>query len=441
MLRRLLLPDEKSVGVYDPHLRLQGDYCSRLISLKELPKSGYYFNLSGKAPNGEECSLFIGGAQSYGLRWYHINNNDGTFRWMYPVDQQTPAFLDLYNSGTIKAKAFRMLTKMAWTFGKKSVLVHGVLVICETLVKRLEEKCGLSKNESMTIFTGTRGSTRKAVIEISNGKAILGFCKVPISKSANDNIQNETEMLHQLKKYDFTSMSIPSVTTRVNGHTQLSNVKPSVIISAEKINAIHLRAVAELYSFNHGECSVQDSTAWKVITDHMEFLKHDLMFTNNLPQEKTKKIVRLLRKLYNSIPVNEKIAVSISHGDFTPWNMYCDEQRLFVYDWEMAKSGMPMLFDLFHFTFQSTILSRRKTYREVEEANRGWQQHWQAKRIIQKYSVNTDLHYRLYLLFTVSYYIRQYLGEKELLMQSRWMMDAWLQALEETTPVTDKSLR
>ena len=441
MLRRLLLPDEKSIGVYDPHSRLEGDYCSRLISLKETPATGFYFDLSGTSPNGDECTIFVGSPIADCSHWYHINNNDGTFRWLYPSDQSSPAFLGLYNSSSMKARAFRMLTRMAWSVGQKNMLVHGTLVIDEALVQKLAEKCGLESREKMTLFTGTRGATRKVVIEINNGKVIRGFIKIPVSAAACENIKNENDMLHSLKQYDFTTMSIPTVSPKVNGHARLSNVKPAIIIAADKINTIHLRAISELYSFNHAEERIQDSTAWQVITGHMEFLKHDLMFTNNLPEAKTKKIVRMLRKLYNSIPTIDKIPVSISHGDFTPWNMYCDEQRLFVYDWEMARSGMPMLFDLFHFTFQSTILSRRKSFREVEEGNRSWLANAHAVKLINKYAINTELHYRLYLLFTISYYIRQYLGEKELLMQSNWMLDAWSAALESRVAVANNSLR
>ncbi len=437
MLRRLLLPDEKSIGVYDPHTRLQGDYCSRLISLKETPATGYYFDLSGFSPNGEECTLYVGSPNAGASSWYHINNPDGTFRWMYPAEQASPSFLGLYNATSIKARAFRMFTRLAWIVGQKKMLVQGAIQIDVALINKLATNCGLESREAMTIFTGTRGATRKVVIEINNGKIIRGFIKIPVSPAASQNIENENAMLHSLKKYDFTTMSVPTISKKVNGHARLSNVKPAIVIPADKINAIHLRAITELYSFNHNEQAIQDTTAWQVITGHMEFLKHDLMFTNNLPEVKTKKIVRMLRKLYNGIPVTEKIPVSISHGDFTPWNMYCDEQRLFVYDWEMASSGMPMLFDLYHFTFQSTILSRRKNYRDVEQSNRQWLTHSATEKLIGKYKINTELHYRLYLLFTISYYIRQYLGEKELLMQCNWMLDAWTQALESRVAVTN----
>ena len=54
-----------------------------------------------------------------------------------------------------------------------------------------------------------------------------------------------------------------------------------------------------------------------------------------------------------------------------------------------------------------------------------------AQKLIQKYHVNLAMHQQLYLLFTASHYLRQYLGEKELLMQSHWMIDAWTAAIRD----------
>jgi hypothetical protein len=54
-----------------------------------------------------------------------------------------------------------------------------------------------------------------------------------------------------------------------------------------------------------------------------------------------------------------------------------------------------------------------------------------AEQMISKYGINLELHHRLYLLFTVSHYLRQYLGERELLMQSHWMVDAWTAAIRD----------
>ena len=142
-------------------------------------------------------------------------------------------------------------------------------------------------------------------------------------------------------------------------------------------------------------------------------------------------LVKGLKQLYSTISLGEAIPVSVSHGDFTPWNMYCDDQRLYVYDWEMARNGIPMLFDLFHFSYQSVILQQQKSYKEVKININEWLKQPIVMHMIQKYRINVQLHHALYLLFNVSFYLRQYLNEKEPLMQSDWMMDAWMLAIED----------
>ena len=133
------------------------------------------------------------------------------------------------------------------------------------------------------------------------------------------------------------------------------------------------------------------------------------------------------------MPVEAEVPVSISHGDFTPWNMYMDSNRLYVYDWELAKNGIPMLFDLFHFVFQSQVLLHRKDFTDVKENIKQVLNTASAQSIIHKYDINTNLHYKLYLLFNISYYMRIYMSERELLTQSHWMIDAWLDALQDIT--------
>jgi hypothetical protein len=115
--------------------------------------------------------------------------------------------------------------------------------------------------------------------------------------------------------------------------------------------------------------------------------------------------------------------------------MYSDEQRLYVYDWELAQNGIPMFFDLYHFTFQTTILQHRKEFIGVKDAMLKWSSQPLIQQIILKYRINSNTNYKLYLLFTVSHYLRQYILEKELLMQSEWMVNAWILALEDVTEI------
>jgi hypothetical protein len=162
----------------------------------------------------------------------------------------------------------------------------------------------------------------------------------------------------------------------------------------------------------------------------MEWMQREHSFSNGLDEIKTRRILHLLKKLYNSI-TDEVITVSVSHGDFTPWNMYSDAHRLYVYDWELSSNGIPMLFDLYHFIIQSQVLIYRKSYSEVRKQINAIFRTPEVQRICGRYKLNASLHYRLYLLFTVSYYVRIYIGEKELLNQSHWLINLWLEALED----------
>lgn len=52
------------------------------------------------------------------------------------------------------------------------------------------------------------------------------------------------------------------------------------------------------------------------------------------------------------------------HGDWVYWNMACQADRLWVWDWEHASSGAPVGFDAMHFTFQREFVRRRRSFAE-----------------------------------------------------------------------------
>lgn len=361
----------------------------------------------------------------------YINNPDGTIRWFYPSSGLQAGHLALYNSGTLKSRLYKAVTKLAWKFGQSSRLASGTFKVQQKLFETVKKNCGMAPHEAVAFFTGTRGATRKMVIEIHDEYQTTGFIKMPLTPQAELLIDNEYKMVNSLNKYDFTTLSLPKSSKRINGHARLSNIKPAVTIPADRITAIHVRALAELYAISHDRITTNKTAAWDTIESNIYFLCEELVFINDLNKQKTRELIRLMKEVYNSIAATEPVAVSISHGDFTPWNMYCDEQRLYVYDWEMAKNGIPMLFDLFHFTYQSVILQHRKNYTEVKETINSWKKQPLVQQLVHKYQINLLQHQSLYLLFTVSHYLRQYLSEKELLMQSHWMVDAWTEALQD----------
>ena len=241
-------------------------------------------------------------------------------------------------------------------------------------------------------------------------------------------------MLTTLNKYDFTSLSLPHVSAgKVKGTAKLSNVKPGINIPATRITEIHLKALTELYATHQEQKIILETAAWQTIENNLQWMDSERPLMNDMDEFKTRRIIHLLGKLSSLLPVEAEVPVSVSHGDFTPWNMYMDSNRLYVYDWELAKNGIPMLFDLFHFVFQSQVLLHRKDFTDIKESIKQILLVPLAQSIIHKYDINANLHYKLYLLFNISYYMRIYMSERELLTQSHWMIDAWLDALQDIT--------
>ncbi len=57
------------------------------------------------------------------------------------------------------------------------------------------------------------------------------------------------------------------------------------------------------------------------------------------------------------------------HGDWTPWNMTRADGRLFVWDWERARDGVPVGADLMHFDFDVRVkIDGRTPERAIRES-------------------------------------------------------------------------
>lgn len=427
LLRDLFAPGLELILI-DPFGRIMdADVDSEKLIFPDENKVNFVVDLTNPV-----FSCFLSNAQDGTTVAYDfINNADGTIRWFYQANSKNATHLSLYNSNSLKSKIYVSVSRIAWMLGQGNLFASGRFEMQQLLVDEVKAKYGILKNEKCSFFTGTRGATRKIVVDVQGEDGTHEFIKIPLTETAQKLVKNEIDMVKSLNKFDFTTLSLPKISKHINGHARLSNVKPAYTIPADKIAAIHATAVGELCALSHERKSITDTESWEVTSTNIHCLFNELVYRNNLDQQKIQTLVKGLKQLYSTISLGESIPVSVSHGDFTPWNMYSDEQRLYVYDWEMAKNGIPMLFDLFHFSYQSVILQQQKSYNEVRDNINVWLKQPIVMHMIQKYKINVQLHHALYLLFNVSFYLRQYLNEKEPLMQSEWMMDAWTLAIDD----------
>ena len=55
------------------------------------------------------------------------------------------------------------------------------------------------------------------------------------------------------------------------------------------------------------------------------------------------------------------------HADFTPWNMFEEKGKLFVFDWEYAQMTYPPMLDRYHFFTQTAIFEKHWQEDEIME--------------------------------------------------------------------------
>lgn len=111
------------------------------------------------------------------------------------------------------------------------------------------------------------------------------------------------------------------------------------------------------------------------ITPDFVFLKTEYVngkrpVTIRLTPEVMTICIRLLQyRLTPQLTNPEGLRISLSHGDFCPWNLLEHENKLRLIDWEMA-DDRPLGYDLFTYIFQTAFLFSDKETEAILKENR-----------------------------------------------------------------------
>ena len=357
-----------------------------------------------------------------------INNTDGTIRWIYNQQYERPIFLNLYNNSDWKGELFRTIFKTGFKLGLKNWLKSGSLwITAKALFLNANNK------GQYAIFTGTVGENRKAVISFEQGQKATKFLKMPLTQSAKKLVNNEWDYLQQLQKLKLRKMVSPKP-KKIGDNLMVTNVRPEINIGNKDLKGLHLSALYELYEHTLAPSLLKDSAVWVNIQQDLASLKNTKI-VNDLPKEKVNRIYHLLRQLSNQLDSNDFIPTAIAHGDLTPWNSYLTDKAIHVYDWELAER-LPLFYDAFHYIFQSSILVKRLPFTAIERQIKVFAKIPIVEKMIEEFEVNYEQAYQFYLLRNITYYLRRYVSQSNLHVQAHWLIDNWLEALEEVTYIT-----
>jgi len=360
--------------------------------------------------------LFLRGGMK--LDFLCINNPDGSIRWMWPDHVKKPLFLKFYNASSIRSKIFVAIIKSIF-FLRIQKLICKKRTAC--FAPSLNSNALFPIHSDWAVFTGTPGPNRKAVFYFSYNNE-SNFLKVACSSNARALSYNESFAIDILEKEKIERFTFPKASQKGLDVLQLEDISNGGRRSTE-FNMIHMDALRSLVNISSSISALKDIPAWQ---EALETLEHSgLNQDARIPRGLVQKLKSLVATMDDSI----MIETSVSHGDFTPWNMYEKNGKLNIYDWELSRERMPIGFDAFHFIIQQGILSERKNWTGIHDEIRSKisPKDFSILSYFSKQDVN--LYLKLYLILNTITYLDIYSQQEKWHVQISWLLNAWNEAL------------
>jgi len=366
------------------------------------------------------------------LSYSYITNPDQTIRWIYPSKLKVPTFLNFYNSSSIRAKIFIIAIKILFALKLSNLIRSDEVFLSVNEGSLLQKILDKYPGYNHSIFTGTVGKNRKIIVELNNGYKSLVFVKVAISNTSEDLIQNEFHVLSKLKRENLTSIYVPTVLAYSEKELlEISNIKPKRYNQPSKLIDVQIVALTQINSINHKHVQWKDMQEKFEIESLIENLKVKVIAGNGLDGQRIDPFIEKLSLLRKTINNEESLSCGLAHGDLTPWNMYINHEKLYIYDWELSKETFPVIFDLFHYIFQSEVMINRSDYMHVKKEIERVLGLISTKQLIKKLDVDINVNFIFYLIYISSYYIDIYSEQKELHTQAFWLFEVWDDAVSD----------
>lgn len=208
---------------------------------------------------------------------------------------------------------------------------------------------------SYAYFTGTDSPHRKLAVQVMDSMGnIKGYAKVSRNPNVKNLIQHEAATLNYLQTLHLQTANIPNVVfSGVISDAQVlltDTLKTPKTKSVTQLQKLHLDFLQELAEKT--TTSIQSNSDWLVseLRRHFMSLESRLTLEWRVRLEKTIQLIAI-QKADLGQPV-------MAHADFTPWNTFVTDGKLYVFDWEYANKKCIAGYDMIHFQLSLPALQQ-----------------------------------------------------------------------------------
>ncbi|MDO4163936.1 MAG: phosphotransferase [Bacteroides sp.] len=347
------------------------------------------------------------------ILFYRFANADGKM-WLMPARNMRVG-MNLYQPSGIKGKALKLFFPCLHRIGWVRRIVKAERMHCQ-LDNELQALVGnvLGREDvEFAIFGGTPCVHQKMTVQLSRGESIEGYCKVTDNDEVFRLFDTEAHTLQWLNGKGIKGIPQCLYCGKMEDGTGVfmqSTDKTLTSTVVHEWERRHEDFLSKLYIYTRQSIRFEDSEYYGRLTDLQQH-------RDWLPDEHARSVVsdaleRTVRRYGN-----QQVEYSAYHADFTPWNMFVEKGKLFVFDWEYAGRTYPPMMDRYHFFTQTARFEK----------------HWDAERTIAYVNspegewIDREL-YRLYLLEIISRFCIREKGKMEGDVAASF--DIWIKLLE-----------
>lgn len=328
--------------------------------------------------------------------FYSFANMDGK-RWIMPAHNMRTA-MNLYQPSSLKGKIMRKGFPYLHRFKIVCKMLHAereCLVLNEQLYTVLSNAFHCNHLE-FSIFCGTPCVHQKITIQVSSGKRITGYCKVSENREIKDIFRHEEKILNELHEKGIENIPqclyCGSLSSDIDLFVQ-TTAKSNLSSIDHKWGKRQEDFILTLHEKTRCEVKFEQTDFYQDIC----YLHAHLSDLKEFDAEAVKKGIEKVRIEYEG----KKVNFSVYHADFTPWNMFVEKGKLFVFDFEYAKRTYPAYLDYFHFFMQTSIFEKHRGFSEI------WADFERNTPMLNRIFADARLSFLCYLLAVVAQYTKR----------------------------------
>jgi hypothetical protein len=308
-----------------------------------------------------------------GARFYRLQNADGKV-WLMPARRMRLA-MELYQPSGRNGKLLKRWFPVLHGLVPVRRALHAEVTErawSEAMAQRLAEVFGKEPVEA-AVFCGTPCVHQKFTLQLCRHGRILGYLKATASEEVAALFRGEQRVLDELCRRGMTDIPQCLFCGELGAGGVTLFVQSTV--KTRGARTVHEWGPGQ-EEFLHRLTECTRRTLPFEESDFCATLRSLQEHLSWLPESVDRQRVAEVCGRLLAQGAGRTVEYAAYHADFTPWNMFLEHGRLFVFDWEYARLSYPPGLDRYHFFTQTGIFERRwdvedfRRYLQSPEA--GW---------------------------------------------------------------------